>query len=866
MRTPQKALTIFIALSIIYSSTVIAQKKPTSLLGVKFKSKQERREKRLSASIHSYVDGIITNEETKEGLGKAFVYLPSKKGFVTSNQYGNFTMKADNSDGQIMLLHPDAYSNYYNIQIESELYTPVGAVRLKPNMIGEKHQLSLTERTLAPSKSLAYEQLATLDILKYYGNNNFNSLINKNASIYQIENGGGYGSSTISMRGFDESLTQIIFNGINLNNPETGEMNTYLFTGMTDWARKVDITRGLGSSQLSTINPAGMINILGFMPKQNEGIDGVVSYGANNQFKTAVTLHSGVHGDGNLATSLKLDRTSSNGFAENTNFQSYGAYLTLYAKTFSNHQFNATSAFKSWNSDQRVIPITIADANSYGIEYNGNWGKYNNKKIGINSKGLSSLTSFSHRVNLTRYKSISSQIYFQYQTSEETLPLGKIDGKDIYNFERTNNGLLNINGVYSSNQAVKNIDSHNGIIRMGDLENILRIGAQSKYIYELNKTTSINLAFDYDYYKNHHFGVVDNLLGASTYYDEYTKATIESTGNEKINHNYSAIQHKAGLTAKIEQNERRFNTFAELAVNNKNMMRNDIFLNTRSNNTNSIGWRANFGLMYIMTEKSSIKLNANASGTPENFNIIFPTFSNVKNEFAKNRNLFSGEFAYIYKSNWVLFELRGYANYLNNLSKLQEYGLNADDDIAVISGINELRFGLEINTQIRYGRNSFIISANGSEQKYRKNTTASFYTNQGELLKTISMQTEKKYIGNTSPLNAYAQNNFYITKGLEFNVSYYYLHGNYTPISARDNLDALQNRLDWFGILGAGLNYFKELDREGSSIHFFCNANNILDSKYINYCYRINSASEYNNSLVQYGLGLNWNLGIQYNF
>ncbi len=866
MKLSAKTLIIFVVASILCMQTVSAQKKPIKILGLNFKSKQERREKRLSASIHSYVDGIVTNEDTKEGLVKAFIYLPSKKAFVTSNEYGNFTLKADVSDAQIMIVHPDAYSNYYNIQIEQELYTPVGAVRLKPNMIGETHQLSLIERTIAPSKSLAYKAISTLDILKNYGDNDFSNLINKDASIYKIENGGGYASSTISIRGLDETLTQVVFNGISLNNPETGEVNSHLYAGMVDWARKVDVTRGLGSSQLSDINPAGLINVLGFMPKQNYGVDGIVSYGANNKLKTGVTLHSGLHGDGNMSASLKLDRTSGSGFVENTNFQSYGAYLTMYAKTFSNHQFNIVSAFRSWNANERETPVTINDVNNYGIEYNGDWGELNGEKIGVNSSGLLSLTSFSHSVNLTRYSKLSSQVFFQYQTLDETSPFGKIGGNDIYNIDRTNNGLLNINNVFNNNKSDKNINSDNGIIMLADIENTMHIGAQSKYIRELSKTTFLHLALNYSYYKNNSFGNVNNLLGASTYYDEYSNTTINNTGSDKINHNYITTQHKVGILAKVERNEKRYNYFLELAANNRNMARNYIFSNEKSGNINNIGCRVNFGAMYIMTEKSSVKINANVSSTPENFNLIFPVFDNTKNKLAKNRNLFSGELAYAYKSNWIFLEFRGYASYLNNLSKLQKYGLNTDDNIAVISGIDEQRIGLEINTQIRYGRNSLIISANGSEQKYVNNNISSFYKYSGEPTEITVLQTKNKYIGNTSPLNAYAQNNFYIIKGLEFNVSYSYLHGNYTPISARNTNDALQTRLNWVGILGAGLNYFKELNREGSSIHFFCKADNILDTKYINYCYKFNSASEYNNNLVQYGLGLNWHLGIQYNF
>lgn len=310
------------------------------------KRKRQKEVEKASRGAPARIDGRISNDATFEPLADAFVLLPATGTMCISDEEGYFKMKAFTRDSHLKVVHPDVYDTYYNVFIYQELYTPIGEVRLKPVMIGEAMQADYAYREHFSSSMLATTRNSSLDILAQSGRQDFNNLLLKHAAVDKVDNGGVYGASDLSVRALESDMLQVNFNGISLNDAETGRANTLLYAGIGNWARKQSLTRGAASSALSENASAGLLSIEGFMPRNKAGVDVQFSAEDGNYMQAALGLHSGSGKGKHFATSLRIDGAMSDGINPNTAFETLGAYFTLYAKSFARHQFAFNAAFR----------------------------------------------------------------------------------------------------------------------------------------------------------------------------------------------------------------------------------------------------------------------------------------------------------------------------------------------------------------------------------------------------------------------------------------------------------------------------------------------------------------------------------------
>ena len=78
------------------------------------------------------------------------------------------------------------------------------------------------------------------------GNQEFPEIMNKTPSVYATKQGGGYGDSRISLRGFDQRNTSFLINGQPVNDMENGWVYWSNLKGLTDVVSGIQLQRGLG--------------------------------------------------------------------------------------------------------------------------------------------------------------------------------------------------------------------------------------------------------------------------------------------------------------------------------------------------------------------------------------------------------------------------------------------------------------------------------------------------------------------------------------------------------------------------------------------------------------------------------------------
>jgi len=69
---------------------------------------------------------------------------------------------------------------------------------------------------------IAVSQISAQEVLLKVGNQEFPEIMNKTPGVYATKQGGGYGDSRISLRGFDQRNTSFLINGQPVNDMENG--------------------------------------------------------------------------------------------------------------------------------------------------------------------------------------------------------------------------------------------------------------------------------------------------------------------------------------------------------------------------------------------------------------------------------------------------------------------------------------------------------------------------------------------------------------------------------------------------------------------------------------------------------------------
>ena len=114
------------------------------------------------------------------------------------------------------------------------------------------------------STPIAISTITAKDILLKVGNQEFPEIMNNTPGVYATKQGGGYGDSRISLRGFDQTNTSFLINGQPVNDMENGRVYWSNWQGLTDVASGIQIQRGLGASKLAVPSVGGTVSTVSY--------------------------------------------------------------------------------------------------------------------------------------------------------------------------------------------------------------------------------------------------------------------------------------------------------------------------------------------------------------------------------------------------------------------------------------------------------------------------------------------------------------------------------------------------------------------------------------------------------------------------
>jgi len=585
-------------------------------------------------STFAQVSGKVVDGDTKEGLPGATVLIKGTQTGATTDMEGNFLISSATLTDTLVV----SYLGY----LESENIGG-GTIGVYPDvaLLGE---VVITSGVIDVAKvretPVAVSKISPAEIALKTGNQEFPEIMNRTPGVYATKQGGGYGDSRLSLRGFDQRNTSFLINGQPVNDMENGWVYWSNWQGLTDVASGIQIQRGLGASRLAVPSVGGTVSIFTKAAEMEEGGSVSETIGNDGYVKTTVNYNTGKNDNG-WASSFLLSKWAGDGYVYNTAGEGWTYFGAVgYEPEGSAHKMNLSVLGAGQWHHQRDVWVSIRDFQNFGTpnddgidqRWNSNGGTLNGEEFSMRRNFYNKpLATFNWDWDINENLTLNTSLYGSAGRGGGTGPRGKNYDvhpyrKDLYEFMyedsvtafRNEDGTINFDAIVDDNQAGaqpygvadsltdspfygqligSNGFSDNGVFRSGMIRRASMnshdwVGAISNLEGEWgNWTTSIGV--DLRKYKGYHYRTINNLMGLDGYYStgnqnsmgQIINTTVEASPFQNTGLNGPKIDYYnvgnvgwAGVNGMVEYNkESRFNAVVQAGVSNQSYQREDYF-------------------------------------------------------------------------------------------------------------------------------------------------------------------------------------------------------------------------------------------------------------------------------------------------
>lgn len=649
--------------------------------------------------------GKVVDGETNEPLPGATVLAKGTTNGVATGFNGEFVIDAP--AGTILVV---SYLGYSTVEVPGGQNLMV-ALEAQANQLGE---IVLTSSVIDIAKTretpVAVSTIAPAEISLKVGNQEFPEIMNRTPGVYATKQGGGYGDSRISLRGFDQSNTSFLINGQPVNDMENGWVYWSNWQGLTDVASGIQIQRGLGASRLAVPSVGGTVSIFTKAAEMNEG--GVIAQTVGNDqyYKTSLSYNTGKSEKG-WASSYLLSRWVGDGYVDNTAGEGWTYFFAVaYAPEGSKHSLNLSLLGAGQWHHQRDAWVSIRDYENFGDQgeidrrWNTNGGLLNGKEFNMRRNFYNKpLATLNWDWDISDNVKLATSLYASAGRGGGTGPRGqnfRNGDIDMYPFNidltqhylengrgtRLPNGQIDFDAVVETNRSTTSpytgaITGYEGLligsngfrddgvnravmIRRASMNSHDWFGAISSLdITSGNFRYSIGI--DLRDYTGYHYRALNNLMGLDGYYstgnqnnageiietgidaDPFKNTGIRGPKLDYYNIGYVGWQGVNGL---VEYNDQsKITAVLQAGLSNQSFQREDLFdqpTNPLSEKKNVTGGYVKGGANYNFNEKSNVFFNAGFISRQPNFDAVFPNFANNVNPDLQNEVITSFELGY----------------------------------------------------------------------------------------------------------------------------------------------------------------------------------------------------------------------------
>lgn len=573
--------------------------------------------------------GIVKDEQGYPLFG-AYVQLDaSNKGDIT-DENGAFEISNVAAGEQTVIISFTGYEEIRKSVTVGSAEVDLDKMSMRSTAVGMDEIKVIAGVARDRETPVAVTSIRKIEIENRTGNQEFPEVMRRVPSIYVTKTGGGFGDSRINIRGFDQSNTAVMINGIPVNDMENGWVYWSNWAGLTDIASDVQVQRGLGASKLAVPSVGGSINLITNPAERSKSTTLRIGVGNDGYNKFGLAHSTGLMND-KWALSLLFTRTAGNGYVNGTEFEAYNYFAAFSYKLNDKHTIALTALGAPQVHNQRTYesfyPITLQTYKDKGIKYNELYGELNGEEFSWRKNFYHKPKVWlNHYWNISDKTSLNTSAYVSFGRGGGTGPRGRA------NYDVDGDG--NVDLLFDSNPVWRNADgtvrfddivawqsgantelnntwgtprndpqygnyttsSGDGLIRRGSMNYHNWYGILSTLSQKVNKNIDLTFGIDARYYKGEHFRRLENLLGLDAYQsraktDNGMRFITEADAADFFNFHNSSYQDTinvlnywndglvtwAGAFGQIEYHNEKLSAFLTLTGNQQGFKRIDYF-------------------------------------------------------------------------------------------------------------------------------------------------------------------------------------------------------------------------------------------------------------------------------------------------
>jgi iron complex outermembrane receptor protein len=667
-----------------------------------------------ASAAATMVTGKVLDADTKEPLVGATVTIKGTSKTTSTGLDGTFKIDVSSVDNPVLTF---SYVGYVSKDLVVAGSSNLGQIELKSSSTGMGEVQVNGDIAIDRKTPVAVTTIGAQYIEEHLGTQDIPELLNIVPGVYATQQGGGYGDSRISIRGFSSQSKNgnvaYTINGIPVNDPETGAIYWSDFSGITDVTSSIQVQRGLGASKVIVPSFGGTVNVTSRSTDMQQGGYIWQTIGSDGYEKTALLISTGLNANGWAAT-IEGSKTTGNGDADGLNFTAYNYFVNV-SKVLSPDQtlsFNLIGGHQTHGQRPEESILDYQQA-PQGIRWNSQLGVKDGQQINPYNNFFSEpFFSLNHDWTINEKSSLSTEVYAIY---------GSGGGGDFGGATppRIGNQFspFDYNAVEQSNANNPDGNAQTYLYNSHDITDWY--GFRSTYKTMLGKYTTLQAGVDLRYYYGIHYEQLSDLLGADYYLDAYTGATStaqgQSAGNinnpnhlaivgDKISYDNEDYTESESAFAQAEYSKNDFTAFVTLTGANNDFKRADYYNYLNSDPEQKTRWvnfesyQAKGGANYNFTSQMNIYANIGYLTKPPYYNTVFENYTNQINKSAVDEKLFSYELGYGFKSSEFSAKLDLYRTQYKDRSDQSAYFDDATNQLysANVQGVDELHQGAEI--------------------------------------------------------------------------------------------------------------------------------------------------------------------------
>ena len=171
-----------------------------------------------SSLTFAQITGKITDASTGGPLVGATILIEGNQTGTSAKADGTFELSVT-PEGTLVV----SFIGYETANLSAK--TDMGTIALQPTALGLS-AASVVANVIDVAKvretPVAVSTISPAEIALKIGNQEFPEIMNSTPGVYATKQGGGYGDSRISLRGFDQRNTSFLINGQPVNDMENG--------------------------------------------------------------------------------------------------------------------------------------------------------------------------------------------------------------------------------------------------------------------------------------------------------------------------------------------------------------------------------------------------------------------------------------------------------------------------------------------------------------------------------------------------------------------------------------------------------------------------------------------------------------------